>query len=212
MPVPGTGSGWITYASWLNKTGSYIAELTTQLVVPPTPPTVGDQTIFLFSGLQDVARKDLLQPVLQWGKSRAGGGQYWALGSWFIDVNGHASYSKLTAVETGDILTGVVTITGFNGSTYSYRSGFLGYPDSTMNIQGIDELTFAVQVLEAYRVAGLRSYPDAPSTTLSDIALTTADETPDLGWQITDLVNNCGEHTIIGSDANPAGQIEIVYA
>ena len=154
VAVPGIHSGWITYASWLNQTGSYIAKLTTQWIVPPPPQTAGDQTVFLFNGLQDTSRKDLLQPVLQWGKSHAGGGRYWAVGSWFIDFHGHASYSRLTPVETGDILTGVLAITGFNGATYGYESSFLGYPDSTMSIQGIDELTFAVQVLEAYKIAG----------------------------------------------------------
>lgn len=211
MPVPGTGSGWVTYASWLNSTGSYIAELTTQWTVPPPPSVSGSQTVFLFNGLQDAAQNDLLQPVLQWGASQAGGGPYWAVSSWFIDLHGHASYSQLTPVNPGDILTGVMTVTGFNGSTYSYQSSFEGFPDSSLTVQGVDELTLAVQVLEAYQIVNAFSYPAAPSTALSAIGLTTAAGAPSLDWQVRNVINNCGEYCSVGSNQNPQGIIEIFY-
>src|SRR5258708_19134821 len=107
-PIPDIGSGWVTYAWWLNNSGSPISQLSTQWIVPPPPTTQSNQTVFLFNALEDAQNNDLVQPVLQWGVSRAGGGLYWAIGNWYIDTTGHASFSKLVQVQPGDVLTGII--------------------------------------------------------------------------------------------------------
>ena len=51
-------------------------------------------------------------PVLQWGPSAAGGGNYWAVASWYADgQGGQAFYSQLVQVSNpGDILVGIMTL------------------------------------------------------------------------------------------------------
>jgi len=75
----------------------------------PDNPTDRGQTIFLWSGLMattnlpaGAAVFPLLQPVLQWGPSAAGGGHYWAFGSWYFDASGTAFHTNLTSINPGD--------------------------------------------------------------------------------------------------------------
>ena len=90
--VPAFGSGWITYASWTNNTGSPISLFSTNWVVPPDPSTQSGQTIFLFNGIQNSS--NIYQPVLQWGGLLLGG-NYWTVASWYVDgQGGPAFYSQ----------------------------------------------------------------------------------------------------------------------
>ena len=82
-PAPAFGTGWITYASWTNDTGTPVSRFATTWTVPPEPRTANGQTIFLFNGIQNSTM--IYQPVLQWGPSAAGGGSYWAVASWYAD-------------------------------------------------------------------------------------------------------------------------------
>lgn len=64
-PAPAFGSGWITYASWANSSGSPVSSFSTQWIVPPPPIAEDEQVIFLFNGIQNSTM--IYQPVLQWG-------------------------------------------------------------------------------------------------------------------------------------------------
>ena len=78
-------SGWIAYSYWTN-TGTPITYFTTNWVVPSAPTSQASQTVFLFNGMQDGATSTsyIVQPVLQWGPSAAGGGKYWAITNWYV--------------------------------------------------------------------------------------------------------------------------------
>ena len=98
------GTGWITYASWSNSTGTPVSSFSTQWYVPPAPIAEDGQIIFLFNGIQNSTM--IYQPVLQWGVSAAGGGNYWAVASWYADgQGGPAFHSDLVRVNPGDLLT-----------------------------------------------------------------------------------------------------------
>lgn len=77
------GSGWITYTYWNSPSSTPISYFNTNWTVPPAPATVSGQVLFLFNGLQNSSY--ILQPVLQWGVSAAGGGDYWAIANWYVD-------------------------------------------------------------------------------------------------------------------------------
>jgi hypothetical protein len=47
----------------------------------------------------------IIQPVLQWGPSYAGGGPYWTIGSWYVE-GGNAAHSGLAQVNVGDRIAG----------------------------------------------------------------------------------------------------------
>ena len=70
----------------------------------------------------------ILQPVLQWGNSPAGGGSFWAITNWFVGSpeTGIALHGPLVQVNSGDILQGIMTLQGQSGNKFSYRSSFNG--------------------------------------------------------------------------------------
>jgi hypothetical protein len=75
--------------------------------VPRNPTSAGSQTVFLFPGMQNATGAAIFQPVLQWGPSAAGGGQYWSMASWVVTSTG-CWVSPLRRVYAGDHLYGSV--------------------------------------------------------------------------------------------------------
>lgn len=109
ISVPALGTGWIVDTRW-NRPGAPVTSFRTTWTVPPAPSSHDGQTIFLFNGLENDSM--ILQPVLQWGPSAAGGGNNWAVASWFADgQSGQAFHSSLSGVTAGEQLVGVMTLT-----------------------------------------------------------------------------------------------------
>ena len=211
-PLPAYGSGWITYASWSNGTGTPVSRFATSWVVPPVPATSSGQTVFLFNGIQNSTM--IYQPVLQWGPSAAGGGDYWAIASWYADGQGGvAFYSALTQVNPGDVLTGVMTLTGSDTNGYSYDCVFAGIADSDLVITDVEELTWCIQTLEAYSITAPSDYPATNKTALSAISLATGATYPSVQWAVTNSVTDCGQHTLLFDlDSTGSGEVDIWYS
>ena len=211
--VPGLGTGWITSASWTNTTGSPITSFTTRWVVPDHPQTHSGQLLYLFNGIQNSSF--IYQPVLQWGASPAGGGDRWSIASWYVDgMNGPAFHSGLVDVNPGDVLVGVMTQTATSSiggvQLFDYDCVFQGHPDAGFPVQNIEELTFCVQTLEAYRVQKCTDYP-VGKTSMTAIDIRTAAGTPGLNWTPANSVTDCGQSTTVVSNANPGGSVDLFY-
>ena len=204
--APALGGGWISYASWTNTTGHPIKSFQTTWLVPPPPLTQSGQTIFLFNGIQNSTM--IYQPVLQWGSSAAGGGNYWSIASWYVDgQNGPAFHSQLIPVNPGARLVGVMTLTGQQGSLFSYNCVFQGIANSGYPIQNVEELTYCIQTLEAYSVQKCSDYPAAQRTEMAAIEIqTTAGQAP-VNWTATNSVQDCNQHTVVVSNASPNGEV-----
>jgi hypothetical protein len=212
LTIPDVGSNWITYASWSNDTGSPISHFATEWIVPPMPQTENGQTIFIFNCIEDAAQDDIVQPVLQWGVAMPGGGNYWAIANWYIDHTGHASYSTLQRVSPGDNITAAVTLVSQQGSICNYNASFANYPELDLPVNGVGELVWASETLEAYMISECSDYPNALSTSMSSIEITTNGNNPPLVWSITDRVSDCNQHTKVLNGINPGGQIDIFYS
>ena len=210
-PIPDIGSGWVTYVWWLNNSGSPISQLSTEWIVPPPPTMQSSQTVFLFNALEDAQNNDLVQPVLQWGISHAGGGPYWAISNWYVDTTGHVSFSRLVQVQPGNILTGIISMNKQNGSVFSYVSSFLGYPELDMHVDGVTELIWASQTLEAYQIGDCSEYPNTPTTSMSSISIAAGGAAPAVMWLIKNVSTDCGESSFVVNAGNPGGQIDISY-
>jgi len=83
--VPGedhlpTTSGWIEASNW--SSASALGFLSASFSVPSLPTSTGG-TIFFFPGSEPDDGSTILQPVLQYGASASGGGDYWTAASWF---------------------------------------------------------------------------------------------------------------------------------
>jgi hypothetical protein len=108
-------NGWVEYIS--ATTSSSYGKLTSDWKVPAAPIGLG-QTLFYFPGFEDLNDvQSIVQPVLQFGSSSAGGGDYWALSSWNCCLSGIADYSTLLDVSPGDIIVGSITSNCAAGSS-----------------------------------------------------------------------------------------------
>ncbi|GGB00609.1 hypothetical protein [Puia dinghuensis] len=210
--LPALGSGWITYAYWNNGTGHPISDFKTTWRVPPPPESKQNQTIFLFNGIQNYgANFGILQPVLQWGPSAAGGGQYWAVASWYVTSNGYAFHSPLVPVNPGDTLIGAMKMTGRSGQLFNYSCLFEGLNPTQLQVFGIAELLWCNETLEAYSIESFSDYPAAYNTPLRDINLLTGNGTPSVNWTPIDAVTDCGQHTIIVNNSSVNGEVDLYY-
>lgn len=205
------GSGWIADAFWNNGTGNSITSFTTTWVVPQPPATNSGQLIYLFNGIQNYgANYGILQPVLQWGDSPAGGGPFWAVANWYVTSGGQAFHTPIVQVAPGDQLTGVMTLTGQSGSSFSYDSEFVGI-GTTLSIQNIAELLWANETLEAYGITQCSDYPPG-GVAYTGIGIQTSGGTPTLNWTAENRVTDCGQNVIVASNANPGGEVDIAFS
>jgi hypothetical protein len=225
-PVPGTyGSGWITDAIWINTSNSPISYFSTNWTVPTVPYTNHGQTVFLFNALQDgeTTTSYIIQPVLQYGSSQAGGGSYYAVTNWYGGgTSGQYFYGTLYSVSPGANLQGVIQMTG-NGNNYSYTSSFVGYPSNT-TISFTDPLVmnYAFETLEAYGIQfwgdypTLATYPNTnvqhPDVPMTNIVINLANGTSaPVNWAAENRVQDVQQHTNIVTQGSPNGEVDIFF-
>jgi hypothetical protein len=207
------GTGWITYARWNNDTGFSIQGFTTTWTVPPAPLTDSGQLIYLFNALQDFgATGGILQPVLQWGPSPAGGGASWQAASWYVHSGGTALHTPLVAVNPGDVLSGVIMIQASTPPSYNYNCAFEGLPTTSLSVQNLVELVECCETLEAYRITQCSDYPDTTSTAMAGIWVVTGLVNPSMSWTVQDVVTDCNQHTVVVNNSSTGGEVDIYYA
>lgn len=116
----GQGNGWQVYT--LQQFSNNVTSLLGQWPVPPAPENFDQQTVFLFTGMQNInwippqphpgTPFDIIQPVLQYGPSAAGGWDYWAIASWYVTLTDDVVYSEIQTVQSGDVIFGNMTKVG----------------------------------------------------------------------------------------------------
>jgi hypothetical protein len=154
----------------------------------------------------------IYQPVLQWGFNGEGGGDYWTVASWYVDgQGGPAFHTTWVRVEPGQILTGLITKTAQTGTKFSYNCEFVGIPNTSLPITNVEELTWCIETLECYGITGATSYPPTFRTPMKSIAIRTGSTSPALVWTPVNVVQDCGQHTMVISDANPNGEVDLCY-
>jgi hypothetical protein len=202
--------GWIANSAWDNGTGEPITRFTTTWTVPPEPHTRNGQTVFLFNAIQNSTM--IYQPVLQWGRSGAGGGDYWAVASWYADgQDGHAFYSSLVRVAPGDVLVGVMTHTGSTSKGHSYECRFAGIAHTALAIRNVEELTSCSETLEAYQITRCSDYPVASGTAMRSIAIHTGKASPAIDWTPVDGRTECGQSVSVVSNSSTDGRVDLHY-
>lgn len=210
--VPAFGSGWITYASWTNQTGTPVSSFSTTWAVPPAPATQSGQLIYIFSGIQNSTM--IYQPVLQWGNNGLFGGNHWVVASWYADgQGGQAFHSTPVQVNAGDVLVGIMTLTGQSPQGFSYNCQFQGIANTGLPVQNVQQLTWCVETLECYYITQCSDYPATNKTAMASINLQTGAVQPNVVWLVTDLVTDCGQHTLIfDDDSAGGGEVDLWYS
>jgi len=165
-PQPGTysalPSGWAVYEMYQSTQG--VTSYNGTWVTPGTPKAQQTQTLFTFTGLQNAFLENgqpadsisIIQPVLQWGVSAAGGGQYWSLASWYVGNQGTVVYSTIQQVANGAQIMGTMVMNANNTWTITAASGSI---TTSINVSpGASEL-YAFVTLEVYSVVKCGDYP-----------------------------------------------------
>jgi hypothetical protein len=206
--MTGTGGGWVTWASWGNTGANPITSLTTTWTVPANPINNNGQLIYLFNALEDRTGATILQPVLQWGISAAGGGNSWGVASWYVDSSHHAYCTPVVPVNEGELLVGTIKMTDAG----IYRSEFQGVAGTAIIAQGLPAMPWATLTLEAYGLKSGGDYPAIPYTGMSEIGLEVGGAAIAVEWTASTMANPpFGEHTDIASNANPGGKVVLFY-
>jgi len=205
--------GWIAYAWWTN-TGSAITRFTTTWIVPSAPTEEGGQTLFLFNGMQDGTTHSsyIIQPVLQWGPSAAGGGKFWAVTNWYVSGR-HAFFGSLINVSPGATLIGVMSETAASGKKYSYNSSFKGYPaSSALQVDSVPQAFWAAETLESYNVTmPATMYPPNAGLSMHDIQILKGAANASISWNPAQAVSGSAQRAVVISNASPGGQVDIFF-
>jgi hypothetical protein len=158
-------NGWIEAAQYTAP--SRIEKMTARWTVPPIPAQSGS-LIYLFPGIEPSSGSLILQPVLQYGYGAGGGGDYWAIESWYCGAS--CFHSDLRAVNAGDVLDG--SMVSSNCTTKKGCNWNITTTDRTtgastiLNVGGVTQtFTWAFGgALEAYYLSSCTQYPQDPTT------------------------------------------------
>lgn len=143
--------------------------------VPPPPTNYVGQTIFLYIGEEDYDENQILQPVLQYGPSCAGGGAYWSIAVWYVwgSSCSAASWNGLPTVAVGDTVSGFVSCIS---SQCAEGTWVIGMQDSTTGAyvqldvsDGVPAMYNAFVTLEVYSVTNCNQYPGTYGTDFYDL-------------------------------------------
>lgn len=201
--------GWVTYTFWKNDTGAPLTSFSSTWRVPAPPKGRHRQTLFLFNGLQNSGPNyGILQPVLQWGVSAAGGGDYWSVASWYVTSRGQAFHTPLVRVEPGTVLVGEMTLVGEARGKRSYTSELRGIARTRLLLQNVAELSWSTESLEAYGVTGCADYPASTEVPFTAIRLVT-NVHPSLKWSVADRITDCDQHAHVVSHSSVDGQVDL---
>lgn len=206
---------WITYAEWKNESSNPIAFFKTTWVVPPEPETKGIQVVLLFNGLENNNRSHILQPVLQWGRTAAGGGNFWAISNWY--AGNITVVKRCQRVAPGQKIQGIMKLERILNNQFSYSSSFVGFPVVDLDITNVDELNFATEVLECKLFNRFTDYPNTDSTSMMDIEIRVSKASlleqvqAPLDWSPHNIVTDNGQRCEIVKNGTPNGKVEIFY-
>ncbi len=204
--------GWVSYAHFYIQNGDLINSFESTWVVPPEPLLKADQTIFIFNGIQNVGPLyGILQPVLQWGVSAAGGGRYWSIASWYVRSDKYALHTPLIRVNVGDQLKGRMDLISRTGLHYNYTCEFKGINDTLLTVNNIRELVWCNHTVEAYDTYNCGDFPDIDKTIFNDISVITRNTAPPPIWSITDLITTCGQRCYVHNNGTNTTIVDIFY-
>jgi hypothetical protein len=208
--VPFTDNGWVTFAWWFNQTNSPVSYFDTTWLVPPPPNTYNGQTLFQFNSIEPGDGTSILQPVLQYGPSAAGGGQFWAVASWFV-TGDTAYFTSLVQVYPKESLTGIIQLLRRKHGRYSYTSQIFGISGTELLVHNIPELIWCTETLEVYGVNECTDFPNTAYSQMYDINVQLKRGTAPVAWSVTNAETSCGVQTGVIVNGPSNGVVNIYY-
>ena len=205
-------SGWIVYSGWMNNSNEPITFFRTSWMVPKPPSTDNSQLIYLFNGIQNRSSTKIIQPVLQWGISNAGGDSSWFVTNWYIDKEARKAYYKTAVpVRTGEVIEGIIKVLNISRNGFDYLSCFRDIPECDLRVERVEELSWAVQTLECRRLTSFSDYPDEIRTDMADIEIHVGGRQANINWTAHNDITDCGQKCVILRDGSPRGLVRLFY-
>jgi hypothetical protein len=204
-----TVNGWVEYADWTaSETPGRFA---TTWHVPDLPATDNGQTLFYFPSYEPSTGASIVQPVLQYGVSAAGGGSYWAIASWWVGPTG-ARHSSLLQVNPGDTIRGTISASRCdeNGGcrfVIVTRDETIDNARQLTVVEGVPYTWTQASVFEAYNVNDCSELPPN-GVTFASFVFTGQDGSPlDPTWapEYSVPVRNCNYQVTAGAGAVTLG-------
>jgi len=175
--APSPGNGWVEDIEMVVplKSGDSVDEITGTWTVP-APPLENGALIYIFNGLEPTSGGVIIQPVLQYGATTAGGligGNYWTIAGWL--VNSNAYHSPGVKVSTGDTIRGTTYVTSesagkLNWEIFAQDTTSGAYSWLSAWSEGIEWNWAFSGVLETY---GMTSCSEFPASLITAFANTT---------------------------------------
>jgi hypothetical protein len=197
-----TDNGWTEDAVW--RSPVTMKQLWASFHVPEAPSIYTGQTIFFFPAMEDTAAStSIIQPVLQYGPSAAGGGAYWAAAAWFGGGAWADNYyfTPLRGVLTGEVIRGGIWRGACAGGFCEWNVGLTNSRDQDLLSIGVvanlDWRWVYGGAVEVYNVDDCRKYP-ATYNNFYDFWLQDGNlNGPTPTWTREIYVATCAEHVDI---------------
>lgn len=210
-------SSWVTWAGYSSKEED-ITSFSSSWIVPPAPVDyLFVTTLFFFNGLQDAGIGEganyILQPVLQYGKSGCGGGNYWSAAAFYVSASGRAYCGKTFKVSAGDELYGSMGRNDADGTwtvTMQDRTGNQTSVYTTKDSLDGTKPTFACITMEGIVVYNCRAYPASDETRFfENVLLGEGGQAITPVWEGVAKYVECDQNVRIESDGT--GDVTIIH-
>jgi len=207
--------GWQIWTSFNNKDNDTFNSFLGYFNVPNEPKNFDGGILYMFTGLQNdnwipypsnasdpPVAFDIIQPVLQYGNSPIGGGNFWGVASWYVTVFSNWYASTLLQLNAGDTIFGNMTKTGATSwFISSYSESMKTNTSMTYNDPRLIAQPWAYCTLEVYEIDDCAS--DFPSSPLkfTKLALTGSNNKQVIPrWEAFDNgVDHCGASATVNS-------------
>lgn len=193
-----TINGWVMNG---NKfAGTWYKEISGTWAVPTAPSHWANQTVFFFPGLEPATGSTIVQPVLQYGPSAAGGGKFWGIASW--NCNKSCPHTGVKRVGVGDVIDGVAKgthCTAGGACTWTITAHDRHNGATTTLTRAVGEkMIWAAVALEAYNITRCDEYSTAGAFAMN-VSVTRPDGTKSPTPWTADApshVPHCGDRVV----------------
>mmetsp|Transcript_7256 Transcript_7256/g.30873 ORF Transcript_7256/g.30873 Transcript_7256/m.30873 type:complete len:289 (+) Transcript_7256:37-903(+) len=196
------GQAWKAWAQYLNEDSFDF--MSAEWPVPSEPTTEKNQILYFWPGTEPGDNSFVIQPVLQWGNTPAGGGNYWAMASWY--VGDRAYFSPLIDCNVGDMVYGEMNESGSGQWAIISEDSTTGEKIS-LNVTTSVPQDYAYIVLESYYLFDCTEYPaDESSELFTNIVTKVNGTTVTPTWETYNdnpgSFTACDEEAVVDSDTS----------
>jgi hypothetical protein len=198
-----TFTNWTTDGTRANANG--FTFLSGQWTVPLRPDNTG-ATIFIFPGIQDPQNNFIIQPVLQFGSSMAGGGNFWAIASFACPFGGNCFINRGGAqrVDVGNTIVGSLVGSHCGGGcTWVITAESSNGSRTQITWQARQVYPFAFVAFEVAGLSHCNQLPEDTSLKMSTALENSVGAVVTGPWHPETLFPHCNFHTT-SSDGSSA--------